>query len=331
MAVASDEKYVPGKGLDRSANARLRARQAEEKQRAKDTDFLLGNGAQKVARCGKCTRPLDAAAVDAKVFVCSRCEPGKGGREVVDGGRARGVEGSSWSGWSDSKGSNLAEWTGQLMLAEKPWHCFGRPDGEGWRHLSCIALQLGCWLWRTQTGAFERFQEANDRRGQAVALDMLALGYLHSGDFGEAAKLAQQQASLLQEHGDRPGQARALRLRCRLSVQLQDFNGAIAAASEAAAISGDLRSYPEKAAALQLMADCQMRNHSLSEAREAALQARQLYRDLLDRDQEVLALLQASQCSALSGDTDLAMQTASEAKDRRWRRPAPSPSGSDVA
>ncbi|CAK8994672.1 unnamed protein product [Durusdinium trenchii] len=164
-------------------------------------------------------------------------------------------------------------------------------------------------------GAFERFQEANDRRGQAVALDMLALGYLHSGDFGEAAKLAQQQASLLQEHGDRPGQARALRLRCRLSVQLQDFNGAIAAASEAAAISGDLRSYPEKAAALQLMADCQMRNHSLSEAREAALQARQLYRDLLDRDQEVLALLQASQCSALSGDTDLAMQTASEAKE----------------
>ncbi|CAK8994712.1 ANK_REP_REGION domain-containing protein [Durusdinium trenchii] len=92
MAVASDEKYVPGKGLDRSANARLRARQAgQQRQRAKDveselpgkdtsaqTDFLLGNGAQKVARCGKCTRPLDAAAVDAKVFVCSRCEPGGG-------------------------------------------------------------------------------------------------------------------------------------------------------------------------------------------------------------------------------------------------------------
>ncbi|CAK9070633.1 unnamed protein product [Durusdinium trenchii] len=133
MAVASDEKYVPGKGLDRSANARLRARQAEEKQRAKDveselpwqdtsaqTDFLLGNGAQKVARCGKCTRPLDAAAVDAKVFVCSRCEPGKGGREVVDGGRARGVEGSSWSGWSDSKGRRDG-WEGWHSWSSHDW------------------------------------------------------------------------------------------------------------------------------------------------------------------------------------------------------------------
>lgn len=34
MAVASDEKYVPGKGLDRSANARLRARQAGQQRDA---------------------------------------------------------------------------------------------------------------------------------------------------------------------------------------------------------------------------------------------------------------------------------------------------------
>mmetsp|Transcript_81384 Transcript_81384/g.226676 ORF Transcript_81384/g.226676 Transcript_81384/m.226676 type:complete len:510 (-) Transcript_81384:71-1600(-) len=34
---------------------------------------LLGNGAQNVVRCGKCTRPLDKAAKDAAVAVCSRC------------------------------------------------------------------------------------------------------------------------------------------------------------------------------------------------------------------------------------------------------------------
>ncbi|CAJ1379448.1 unnamed protein product [Effrenium voratum] len=91
--LAWEEKYVPGKGLDRGANARLRARQAEVEKKpegldaelpgkdgSSQTDFLLGNGAQKVARCGKCTRPLDPAAVESKVFLCSRCSGREGGR-----------------------------------------------------------------------------------------------------------------------------------------------------------------------------------------------------------------------------------------------------------
>eukprot|EP00439_Symbiodinium_sp_Y106_P071218 s198_g12.t1 len=143
--MASDEKYVPGKGLDRGANSRLRARQAEQngaetrsvhaelpgKDDSAQTDFLLGNGAKKVARCSKCTRPLDNAAVEAKVFVCSRCE-NPGGRSIsaASGGygdaderswRPRGEwqsdtgrggwtsQGDSrwkdggWSGWNDSR------------------------------------------------------------------------------------------------------------------------------------------------------------------------------------------------------------------------------------
>eukprot|EP00434_Breviolum_minutum_P022847 symbB.v1.2.020159.t1/scaffold1649.1/size108312/2 len=119
--------------------------------------------------------------------------------------------------------------------------------------------------------ALERFD--GDSRAQAVALEMLALGYLQCGDFSQAAKLAEQEAALLLTLGDKSGSARALRLRCRLCVQLQDFSAAIQAASEAAATSATLHAFSEQAIALQLMADCQMRNGALVESRDTAMQA----------------------------------------------------------
>ncbi|CAE8711137.1 unnamed protein product, partial [Polarella glacialis] len=82
--VASDEKYVPGRGTDRAARERLKYREGldaelPKEDDSKQTDILLGNGAKKVARCGKCTRPLDDVALQAKQFVCSRCTGGKSG------------------------------------------------------------------------------------------------------------------------------------------------------------------------------------------------------------------------------------------------------------
>ncbi|CAE8621176.1 unnamed protein product, partial [Polarella glacialis] len=79
--VASDEKYVPGRGTDRAARERLKYREGldaelPKEDDSKQTDILLGNGAKKVARCGKCTRPLDDVALQAKQFVCSRCTGG---------------------------------------------------------------------------------------------------------------------------------------------------------------------------------------------------------------------------------------------------------------
>eukprot|EP00928_Gymnodinium_smaydae_P056192 TRINITY_DN39611_c0_g1_i1.p1 TRINITY_DN39611_c0_g1~~TRINITY_DN39611_c0_g1_i1.p1 ORF type:complete len:263 (+),score=37.91 TRINITY_DN39611_c0_g1_i1:78-791(+) len=81
-------------GLDTEATARLRRRQLEEgadegleslnlpgRDTSQQTDFLLGNGAQKVPRCGKCTRPLDDAALQEKRLTCSRCEGTNGSRQ----------------------------------------------------------------------------------------------------------------------------------------------------------------------------------------------------------------------------------------------------------
>lgn len=76
--------YVPGRGLDRSATQRLlERRRALDMRQARielppvdgseQSALLLGNGAHKVPRCGKCTRPLDAAATEANKMVCARC------------------------------------------------------------------------------------------------------------------------------------------------------------------------------------------------------------------------------------------------------------------
>lgn len=82
--------YKPGKGLDRGATARLLERKhargddgTRETLRlpvvdtSLQTDRLLGIGAKKVARCSKCTRPLDEEALAAERPACSRCTGGQ--------------------------------------------------------------------------------------------------------------------------------------------------------------------------------------------------------------------------------------------------------------
>jgi len=87
-------------GLDVESTDRLRARrEAEasaealglpEADNSVQTDFLLGNGAIKVARCGKCTRPLDEDAKNAKEFLCYRCN---GRTTGCQAGRPRSAQG----------------------------------------------------------------------------------------------------------------------------------------------------------------------------------------------------------------------------------------------
>eukprot|EP00931_Biecheleriopsis_adriatica_P084170 TRINITY_DN57909_c0_g1_i1.p2 TRINITY_DN57909_c0_g1~~TRINITY_DN57909_c0_g1_i1.p2 ORF type:complete len:167 (-),score=38.06 TRINITY_DN57909_c0_g1_i1:8-481(-) len=148
--MASDEKYVPGKGLDRSANARLRSRQAEQGSRSQgleselpgkdsssQTDFLLGNGAQKIARCGKCTRPLDADALEARAFLCSRCtcagSTGKGRGGYSDGSGQGTVpvsaKGKSSGGGSQSQRDQSTAGTGARWDAWSSWSSW---KDHGW-------------------------------------------------------------------------------------------------------------------------------------------------------------------------------------------------------
>lgn len=220
---------------------------------------------------------------------------------------------------------------GAIQAAEESIHIYMQEPGMSSAQAAVLQILTKAYIVgedceraiAAARAALERFD--GDSRAQAVALEMLALGYLQCGDFSQAAKLAEQEAALLLTLGDKSGSARALRLRCRLCVQLQDFSAAIQAASEAAATSATLHAFSEQAMALQLMADCQMRNGALVESRDTAMQARQLYRDLLDRDQEVLAMLQASQASALLDDRANALEVASEAKElanRAGRRQA---------
>jgi len=82
-------------GFDADAVDRLRARHGQEvevKNRnfpgaddSSQTSLLLGNGARKVPRCGKCTRPLDKVALQAQSFICARCEQGTDHRAALQG------------------------------------------------------------------------------------------------------------------------------------------------------------------------------------------------------------------------------------------------------
>mmetsp|Transcript_46757 Transcript_46757/g.100073 ORF Transcript_46757/g.100073 Transcript_46757/m.100073 type:complete len:377 (-) Transcript_46757:117-1247(-) len=76
-----------GERLDLEAVERLRQRKAEESLLPPEVDAkqaaLLGNGAKKVPRCGKCTRPLEEDAIEAKSLVCNRCKSGNWERPGV--------------------------------------------------------------------------------------------------------------------------------------------------------------------------------------------------------------------------------------------------------
>eukprot|EP00929_Paragymnodinium_shiwhaense_P092489 TRINITY_DN52405_c0_g1_i1.p1 TRINITY_DN52405_c0_g1~~TRINITY_DN52405_c0_g1_i1.p1 ORF type:complete len:525 (-),score=93.35 TRINITY_DN52405_c0_g1_i1:27-1601(-) len=70
--------YKPGGGLPARATEGLRDRQRVRESRreadgARLASRLLGNGIQKVVRCGRCTRPMDEAAKTAGHPACSRC------------------------------------------------------------------------------------------------------------------------------------------------------------------------------------------------------------------------------------------------------------------
>mmetsp|Transcript_11586 Transcript_11586/g.30997 ORF Transcript_11586/g.30997 Transcript_11586/m.30997 type:complete len:190 (-) Transcript_11586:30-599(-) len=147
-------------GLDPEAAERLRARKEEEARRgggfslpgkdgSRQTDALLGNGAAKVARCGKCTRPLDAEAAREERLLCSRCVGGGLGNSDQHEGRgygggqgARMERGDGWDrekgqrrqgagrddgGWWAARGRGGAErktrdtWSGQSGWSETRW------------------------------------------------------------------------------------------------------------------------------------------------------------------------------------------------------------------
>mmetsp|Transcript_128059 Transcript_128059/g.410383 ORF Transcript_128059/g.410383 Transcript_128059/m.410383 type:complete len:263 (-) Transcript_128059:214-1002(-) len=102
-------------GLDTGAVTQLRERHDQPqfsgppalpgRDDSAQTDLLLGNGASKVPRCGKCTRPLDGEARTAQSFICTRCTGG--GRGSGGGGeRKEQLGGESVQEWDKPKSSS---------------------------------------------------------------------------------------------------------------------------------------------------------------------------------------------------------------------------------
>ncbi|OLP86996.1 hypothetical protein AK812_SmicGene31831 [Symbiodinium microadriaticum] len=367
--MASDEKYVPGKAEQngaetRSVHAELPGKELSEEEEKEEeekqeeyqaaechevvslvgiskmfnydkddsaqTDFLLGNGAKKVARCSKCTRPLDDAAVEARSASFALVLAGAtiGRKSAETGGRSIAAASGGYGDADERSWRPRGEW--QSDTGRGGW----TSKGDRWKDGGASALRLE-WLERFQMGPRVE-QKLKKKSGETKVLHFAISQEILKGDAAIPIVLPKPVLKrfwqpthcvavwkLLDEDAEGAAVSAddALELYAQAVLQTlvraycasKEFKRALEAASDslerfqatalemmafALSQSGDV---PE-AVALQLLADCQSQQQCYLDAKDTVAQARRLFARAEDHVNEASAALQASQLAALAGD-----------------------------
>ena len=166
---------------------------------------------------------------------------------------------------------------------------------------------------QAQEEALNIYRDLGNQLGQANALNDLGNVWLHSGDYPGAVGVLQQALGIYQDLGDRRGQANALNDLGNVWLATGDYPGAIQAQEEALGICRDLGDRRGQANALNELGDLLEETGDYTGAVKALEQALGICRDLGDRRGQANALKDLGNVRRLTGDYEGSAEALEEA------------------